>query len=154
MSMHEECLELGVIEELESDLESLCSHTLSLDSGLEEVGLVEEEEEEEGEGEEQGEELRNFYGNLTINSKMEGARKSRHKRSKNFHTAEITYFTQLTMLFILSIACIINLSLQIEPIALWVSVLSHNAGLLQEGPRLRTPQATAKPRQSRKFAKN
>ena len=85
---------------------------------------------------------------------MEGARKSQHKRSKNFHTAEITYFTQLTMLFILSIACIINLSLQIEPIALWVSVWSHNAGLLQEGPRLRTPQATAKPRQSKKYAKN
>ena len=163
MSINEEFLELGAIEELESDLESLCSHALSLDSGLQEAGLIEEEEEveeeeeeeeeEAEEEEEQGEELKSFYGNLVINSKMGGARKSPHKRSKSFHTAEITYFTQLAMLFILSVACIINLSLQIEPIALWVSMLSHNAGPLQEGPRLRAPQGTAKPPLSRKFAK-
>ena len=50
--------------------------------------------------------------------------------------AEIVYFTQITGIFIIIIACLVNLSLGTDKDSLWSSLLSANIGFLLPSPSL------------------
>jgi len=55
----------------------------------------------------------------------------------NIHHKSV-YYTQVILIYTLSLACILNLSLGTEPMTLWISLLSSSIAYLLPGPKLKT----------------
>lgn len=55
--------------------------------------------------------------------------------------AQIVYMTQVVILYIVIITCIVNLSVKNGISELWVSLLSYSLGCLLPSPRLKKPIA-------------
>ncbi len=54
-----------------------------------------------------------------------------------FPKAEIVYFTQVGLIYIVVLAAIVNLSLGTDHQTLWIALLSANTGILLPSPRLK-----------------
>ena len=57
---------------------------------------------------------------------------------KKIPKAEVVYISQILLIYIVSLACIINLSIGIEHRDFWIALLSSSIGYILPNPTLKT----------------
>lgn len=62
----------------------------------------------------------------------------------SIHKHEFAYLSEIFILFIVIIACLVNLSLNAGPTEVWLSLLASSVGILAPNPRLKIPTSAEK----------
>jgi hypothetical protein len=54
-----------------------------------------------------------------------------------YHKNQVVFFSQVTLVFLVVITCLVNLTLQREPQSLWITLLSTSVGCFMPAPSLK-----------------